>query len=252
MSKYRNVLTQTDFGPMIININDDTISSCISKHGYWGTGEITLIQNTLSSLFDTTQPMCLLDVGTNVGTHTLAFAKFPFPQVTVHGFEAQREMFYMVAGTVALNCLSNVYLHHIAVSNVSGAEISMPKVDYDSKSNFGSYELERAKQSNTADMYLDGEFETIKTICIDDLHLTNVRLIKIDVEGMEDKVVEGARHTIESQRPLLFIEMFKTDFDKIKAYLKSQHYLMYVTPLLDVICIPGEHGIGIGGAKQLI
>lgn len=252
MPKFRNVLTHTDFGPMIINLYDDTISSCILDHGYWGTGEIALLQSILTSLYGSEDSMCLLDVGTNVGTHTLAFAKFPFKNVTVHGFEAQREIFYMVAGTVALNSLSNVYLHHLAVSNISGEEIAIPKVDYNTKSNFGSFEVERAKNSNTSNMYIDGDFETIRTVRIDDMKLANVRLIKVDVEGMEDKVVEGARSTIEKYRPVLFIETFKTDFDAIKSYLKSRNYSLYLTPLLDAICIPAERGLGINGAKQLI
>jgi hypothetical protein len=51
MTKYRNVLTQTDFGPMIININDNTIGMCISKYGYWGAGDIQLIQGILTTLY---------------------------------------------------------------------------------------------------------------------------------------------------------------------------------------------------------
>lgn len=251
MSKFRNVLAHSDFGPIIINVNDDTIGACITKFGYWGTGDIQLIQGLLTAMYGTDKPMVLLDIGTNIGTHTLAFAKFPFPQLTVHGFEAQREIFHMLAGTMALNCLSNVRLHHTAVSNVSGQEISIPRVDYGSHSNFGSYELERAKYSDTADMYIAGAFDTIKTICIDDLNLSDVRLLKIDVEGMEDKVIEGARQTIERCRPLLFIETFKTDFPVIQDYLTTQQYRVYMSPARDAICIPGEYAIGVNGATLL-
>ena len=52
--------------------------------------------------------------------------------------------------------------HHIAVSNVSGLELNMPVVDYSSSSNFGSYELEVAKFSDTSDMYIDGKFEKMR------------------------------------------------------------------------------------------
>lgn len=251
MSKYRNVLTQTDFGPMIINVNDDTIGACITKYGYWGTHDIQLIHSLLDGMYGTDQPMCLLDIGTNIGTHTLAFAKLPYKQLVVHGFEAQREIFHMLAGTMALNNLSNVHLHHNAVSNVSGQEIAIPAVDYSSHSNFGSYELERAKYSDTANMYIDGAFDMVRTVRIDDFNLSNVRLLKIDVEGMEDKVVEGARETIETQRPLLFIETFKTDFEIIKDYLLTLNYRLYMSPARDAICIPAEYGVGVNGATLL-
>lgn len=248
MTKYRNVLTQTDFGPMIININDDTIGMCISRYGYWGAGDIVLIQSILTKLYADKEHMCLLDIGTNIGTHTLAFAKFPFRNVTVHAFEAQREIFYMLAGTIALNNLSNVHCHHAAVSNKGNQEIQIPKVDYSSHSNFGSFEIERAKYSDTADMYIANSSEPVKTICIDDMNLSDVRLLKIDVEGMEDKVIEGARKTIESNRPVVFLEMFKTDFPPIRDFLHSLDYVIFLSPSKDCICIPAEHGLGITGA----
>jgi FkbM family methyltransferase len=251
MTKYRNVLTQTDFGPMIININDDTIGMCISKYGYWGAADIHLIQSVLATIYRDAEKMCLLDIGTNIGTHTLAFAKLPFRNVTVHGFEAQREIYYMLAGTIALNNLSNVYCHNVAVSNVGGVEIQIPGIDYSSKSNFGSYELEKAKYSDTADMYVAGAFESVHTVRIDDMKLSHVCLMKVDVEGMEDKVIDGARATIERDRPVLFIETFKTDFPPIVDYLGTLGYAVFMTTSKDAVCIPAEHGIGINGAQRV-
>lgn len=251
MSKFRNVLSPSDYGPIIINKFDNTIGMSISDHGYWGSGDIQLIESILRTTCLNAPAITLLDIGSNIGTHALAFAKFPFPQVTVHAFEAQRQIYYMLAGTIALNSLANVYCHHTAVSNVSGQEIKLPLVDYGSNSNFGSYEIETAKYSDTADMYLPGQFETIKTIRIDDLALTNVKLLKIDVEGMEDKVIEGARETIRANRPLVFIEVFKTDFEPIKAFLLSLGYSLFMTPAKDVVALPLEHHMGIVGATQI-
>ncbi|MCK9387799.1 MAG: FkbM family methyltransferase [Sulfuritalea sp.] len=251
MTKYKNVLTQTDFGPMIININDDTIGMCISKYGYWGGGDIQLIQGILTTLYAKAERMCLLDIGTNIGTHTLAFAKYPFRNVTVHGFEAQRQIYYMLAGTIALNNLTNVFCHNVAVSNIGGVELRIPGVDYNSRSNFGSYELERAKYSDTADMYVQDTYESVRTVRIDDMQLDDVKLMKIDVEGMEDKVIDGARSTIERNRPVLFVETFKTDFPPIQDYLGTQHYAIFLTPSKDAICIPAEHGMGITGAERI-
>jgi FkbM family methyltransferase len=252
MTKFHNVLTQTDYGPMIINIKDDTIGMCISEYGYWGIADIHLIRDLLTALFPNAERMCLLDVGTNIGTHTLAFAKFPFPNIEVHGFEAQREIFYMLAGTIALNNLSNVHCHHRAVSNQSGVEIRIPKVDYSAKANFGSYELEKAHNSWTSEnMYIEGTSETVSTICIDDLGLTDVKLIKIDVEGMEDKVIEGASATINANRPLVFFEAHKTNLEPVRVSLASRGYAIFLTTGQDAVCIPLEHGIGVNGATRI-
>jgi hypothetical protein len=43
-------------------------------------------------------------------------------------------------------------------------------------------------------------------IPLDELDLRRCALIKVDVEGMEAQVVEGARQTIERCRPALFLE----------------------------------------------
>jgi FkbM family methyltransferase len=237
---------------MIINIKDDTIGMCISEYGFWGTADIKLIESILTSLFKDSPRMVILDIGTNIGTHTLAFAKFPFPNVEVHGFEAQREIFYMLAGTISLNNLSNVYCHNFAVSNVSGMQLDIPKVDYSVKANFGSYELERAPKSWTSeDMYVAGFTESIKSIRIDDMGLTDVKLIKIDVEGMEDKVIEGAEATIDANRPVIFFETFKTNLDPILKNLSSKSYAIFLTTGQDAICIPSEHNMGINGATRL-
>jgi len=41
---------------------------------------------------------------------------------------------------------------------------------------------------------------------IDDLKLKKCNLIKIDVEGMETKVIDGAEDTIENHKPIIYTE----------------------------------------------
>lgn len=251
MSKYRNVVSPSDCGPIIINRHDITIGRCISEYGYWGMQDIRLIESILNTTCANAEAVTLLDIGSNIGTHALAFAQFKLPRVTVHAFEAQRQIYYMLAGTMALNSLTNVYCHHRAVSNVSGEMIRIPGVDYDSASNFGSFEIEKARYSDTSEMYVPDSYELLETIRIDDMQLENVKLLKVDVEGMEDRVIEGARQTIAGQRPVVFIETFKTDFTPIQEFLRGLDYSMYMTPVRDAIAIPREFGMGITGATML-
>jgi hypothetical protein len=53
--------------------------------------------------------------------------------------------------------------------------------------------------------------EHVQVIPLDQLALPSVSLIKIDVEGMEHGVLEGARETIRLQRPVLFVENNKKE-----------------------------------------
>jgi FkbM family methyltransferase len=47
----------------------------------------------------------------------------------------------------------------------------------------------------------------VDTVTLDDLELTNVRFIKIDVEGHERNVLDGAKEILRSQRPVVLVEL---------------------------------------------
>ncbi len=250
-----NVISNSDYGLIIINLNDTVIGRSIRKDGYWGSQDIELIESILGQTCkgQEDQDICLLDVGSNIGTHTLAFAKFKIPGLTVHAFEAQRQVFYMLAGTVALNNLTNVYCHNVAVSSESGQDLKIPKIDYSLEGNFGGIEImPPVRSDNDPNILIRNQYETVKTVKLDDLKLKNVKLIKMDIEGMEDRAIQGALETIKEQRPVLFVEIHKTNFPSIMEIFQTLNYCVFVTPLYDAIFIPMEHQMAINGATRLM
>ena len=60
-----------------------------------------------------------------------------------------------------------------------------------------------------------------RTITLDSLFqsLERLKLIKIDAEGMEEKILIGARKLIKRTRPLLFIENDRKD--KIESLIRE-------------------------------
>jgi hypothetical protein len=48
--------------------------------------------------------------------------------------------------------------------------------------------------------------DVVPLVMLDDYELSSLRLLKIDVEGMELNVLNGARRTIAAHRPLLYVE----------------------------------------------
>ena len=87
---------------VIVNRHDTVIGHWIAHDGGWERDEIELLRWITSACYGTEPKVEILDIGANIGTHTIAFARFPFPQVTVHAFEAQRIVFQMLAAEMAL------------------------------------------------------------------------------------------------------------------------------------------------------
>ena len=53
---------------------------------------------------------------------------------------------------------------------------------------------------------LNGGEDIVHLTTIDDMHMEEVHMIKIDVKGMEHEVILGATRTITESQPVLFVE----------------------------------------------
>jgi FkbM family methyltransferase len=154
----------------------------------------------------------------------------------------------MLCGTMAINGLTNVFCHQLAVGNNDIAEIEISLPNYNSFNNFGGLELIAARTSDNQNMTKYGS-EIVKVITLDSLG-EKVDFIKMDIEGMEDKAVEGAKETIDKHRPICFIEIAKTNFDSIFTYFKSKKYSAYINSM-DAIFIPDEYHINITDLRKV-
>ncbi len=174
-------------GTMMYLRNDVYIGRSFDQYGEYSEGEVALFRQLLRP------GDVALDVGANIGAHTIAMAQFVGPQGIVYAFEPQRIVFQILCGNVALNELGNVKAMPNAVG-ASPAAIKVPVVNYGALNNFGG-------------LAIGGDAgEDAAVITLDSLNLPAARLIKIDVEGMEIDVLRGAKATIERCRPLLYLE----------------------------------------------
>lgn len=55
--------------------------------------------------------------------------------------------------------------------------------------------------------YNGGSGQFVELLTIDSLHLKDVSLLKIDVEGMENQVLDGAKETLMANHPVVIIEI---------------------------------------------
>ena len=118
-------------------------------------------------------------------------------------------------GDVALNELGNVRALPVALGRAAG-RTKVPALDYRGANNFGGIALGAA------------EGEDVAVVVLDEVELPKVRLIKVDVEGMELDVLAGARQTLARHRPILYVENDRADkAEALVARLLEDGYRMW-------------------------
>lgn len=175
-------------GTFLFNRNDTFIGRSLELYGEWCEAEIQLLAQVVKT------GDVVLDVGANIGTHSVPFSRMVGESGCVMAFEPQRLVFQNLCGNLALNGLSNVVTKEVGVGRGAGW-IPVPVLDPRQEHNFGALALTGHDSG-----------AMVRIIRIDDLKLSRCNLIKVDVEGMEGDVLAGATVTIERFRPVLFVE----------------------------------------------
>ena len=176
-------------GYFLYNIHDRYIGASIAKYGEYSGLEAGFFRR-LCATGDV-----VIEVGANIGAHTVGIAKAVGPSGRVLAFEPQRIVFQMLCANIALNCLANVDCHHAAVGAMHGS-ITVPEVDFSSPNNFGAVTLLETVQGLE-----------VPCITLDGLRpVSRVNLLKIDVEGMEFDVIKGGMELIGEFKPFLYVE----------------------------------------------
>ena len=141
-----------------------------------------------------------LDIGANVGTHSIAFAQ---NFSAVHAFEPNSSLWGSFERNRALNQLTNVTLHKVGLADRDD-ELRLFLI---AKKNYGLGTFSTLEQY---DLPLQ-EFQTAKVAAADQylaLHkIENVDAIKIDVQGFEPEVLRGLRKTLEKNCPFVWFEV---------------------------------------------
>ena len=199
----------TQFGKIVININDQFIGKSFLNQKYWGLKDIEIISKIIEYKCKKKNKIVFYDVGANIGTHSIALSNIFKNKIVIRAFEAQSNIYEMFNQSIRINNLNNIELYHNAVSDKNNEIIKIDLPDYSKHNNFGGLELFKPFQnSDNVQMQKSGIFEDVKTIKLD-IFNEEVDFIKIDVEGMENLVLKGSKNLIVNHRPFIFMELFK-------------------------------------------
>lgn len=173
--------------PVYQKIDSDTCIFFPEAHtGKWiaekGVPEKALIEWACNELMDPNK--WFVDIGAHVGTYTLPFAR---KAAGVHAFECSPRTYNFLCANIALHELDyHVKTYNLALGNEKG------NVSYYIRSQDGG-----GNGCLRFDKDTDKPYVQVPMVRLDDCHLNNIGLIKIDVEGLEKQVLEGATETLQ-------------------------------------------------------
>ena len=186
------------FGEKIILsdiFNDDTYPEDISLMFSW-----------MKKINFPTKPT-ILDIGANIGMFSLSYASL-FKGAIIHSFEPVNFIYNILSRNLEINpnLSSNIQTHNFGLSNcVEKKKLSIPtphqhlrysgSLDTRLYSVFGKGKQKFVAKFLPLDLWLDQN----------PMHALDV--IKIDVEGYEYLVLNGAKKTLQSFRPIVMFEL---------------------------------------------
>jgi FkbM family methyltransferase len=135
--------------------------------------------------------MKVVDVGANIGWFTLLSASLTRGDGVVYAFEPEPTNFELLRRSVFRNHFSNVKLFQKCISDKDGAE-SLNVANY---GQFGSHSIVR----QVGDKKIHVTAAKLDTL-VAELNIGHIDLLKIDVEGAEQKVMRGAVTLIENSK----------------------------------------------------
>jgi hypothetical protein len=107
-----------------------------------------------------------------------------------------------------------------------------PSINYLQEQDFGMVSL--------ADQSAAAGGESVQAITVDSLGLERCDLIKLDVEGMEMRVLAGAAATLERHRPWCWAEYWLAGREVMADFFLRRGYRVWAMDELNLLCAPLE------------
>lgn len=214
---------KTDEGAQFKMITNQT--SYVTKLLYWNGANSFEYTPVFKKLV--TSCNVFIDIGANTGYYSLV-ASMINKEIEVHSFEpAQGPLHYLNKNVMLNNLEKRISVHPIALSGKSGSlnfyEVRNKKYSY-LPHNLGGVGSLVHDESKTA---YSVKTETLDSF-INEKSISTIDLIKIDTEGTENLILEGAEKIIRKFQPIIICEtLFNRIESKLEAIMKNHGYLFF-------------------------
>jgi FkbM family methyltransferase len=185
-------IVKTRHGQMMLPYTQDHIARELINTGAYEWYVVEILQHLLK---DQTSGI-FLDIGTNLGTVTLPMAR-DFPGFKIHSFEIQPFLISALKTNIELNGLTNVIVHEHGLGNKQDT-ITICEPDYTQAGNVGALSLNPKVREHSDIAVGHGDEISVNVVPLDTIDFDQpIRAIKLDVEGYEQFVIEGALETLK-------------------------------------------------------
>lgn len=153
----------------------------------------------------------VLDIGANIGAHTLPLAQLVGPAGRVIAFEPTEFAFGKLRRNLGLNPALCDRVHLMQVALLARLDDQLPEAIY------SSWPLDRHEEIHESHGGLlqttrGAKVSTVDAV-VESMSLESVDFVKLDVDGHEPAVVFGAAHTLEKFKPTIVMEWAPSCFD---------------------------------------
>jgi FkbM family methyltransferase len=214
----------------------DLIDEQILAYGLWEKGPAFFMRDYLQKCEN--KDAVFLDVGCNAGHHSLFLAPYA---AHVHGFDPYLPAVERFQKMIDRNHKTNVTVHPVGL----GQEDAELPFFAPYEGNFGSGTFNQ-KMEHEARRELK-----LRIVRGDDWlaekNITGIELIKIDIEGYEEAALIGLRSTLETQRPVVFVEVTSgpegtiTSLDQLKTLFPENYEFLAVVEYLWTTPVNGKY-----------
>ena len=173
------------------------------------------IQNFIKIYLNLFKVNNIADIGANFGYHSLLLSQLDNFNGKIYAFEPQPQNYFLLEKNIKDNNINNIIPYNCALSNATTTArfpIIKDNISKDQSFNMGEF---------SCNWNADGEHAVINVVELDSLSINNLDIIKLDVQGWEKNVLDGAKETIKKNKPLLIVEFEHFQLAKLLVTCKD-------------------------------
>lgn len=183
---------------IVITTKHDAIDNELYQYGAYEAGTLQIIEECLE------EGDIFIDVGANIGLMSLLGATRVGRRGSVYAFEPAPDIFNLLQTNISINHLSNVYASNFGLGSSKGRGSIYKYHDNRGMTSF-------VKRNTSTQGSVDVPISTLDNF-LKEYDVSDVKMIKIDVEGWELEVLKGSLELLSNNNAPIIVIEYNTSF----------------------------------------